>query len=235
MRQGSPKPRTGNLETHSRSQVNLNQNHTTPWPIVRVGKRSGEEMCANGRKQDGESTGGGVLTLGLKPPFSYYGHRPALGSSLDCGSHILPLIGDVKLALAGVRPEAFPYKRHRGWGGGGGREQPRVSGCCTHSRRHSPVPTGFCDRQGKGSPAPRLRRNSDGQLHWESQPGIHLPFQSVSPPRQLYTGSAGPGTSQALGTLEGWECGYKACWSDVKTEPELSVHTHTAGAHMHLG
>lgn len=60
------------------------------------------------------------MTLGLKPPFSYYGHRPALGSSLDCGSHILPLIGDVKLALAGVRPEAFPYKRHRGWGGGGG-------------------------------------------------------------------------------------------------------------------
>lgn len=23
-------------------------------------------------------------------------------------------MGDVKLALAGVRPEAFPYKRHRG-------------------------------------------------------------------------------------------------------------------------
>lgn len=74
MRQGSPKPRIENLETHSRSQVNLNQNHTTPWPIVRVGKRSGEEMCANGIKQDG-----GVLTLGLKPPFQLLWTQTCLG------------------------------------------------------------------------------------------------------------------------------------------------------------
>lgn len=48
VRQDSPRPRIGNLETHSGSQVNLNQNHTTPRPIVRVGKKSGEEMCVDG-------------------------------------------------------------------------------------------------------------------------------------------------------------------------------------------
>lgn len=148
MRQGSPKPRIGNLETHSRSQVNLNQNHTTPWPIVRVSKRSGEETCANGRKQDGESTEGGVLTLGLKPPFQLLWTQTCLGklSRLQL-AHSSPADGGCEAGLGWIRPEAFPYKRHRG------REQPRVSGCCTHSRRHSPVPTGFCDRQGKGSPA----------------------------------------------------------------------------------
>lgn len=115
MRQGSPKPRIGNLETHSRSQVNLNQNHTTPWPIVRVSKRSGEETCANGRKQDGESTEGGVLTLGLKPPFQLLWTETCLGklSRLQL-AHSSPADGGCEAGLGWIRPKAFPYKRHRG-------------------------------------------------------------------------------------------------------------------------
>lgn len=202
-----------------------------------MGEGSGKEACVNGWPENrmGECRKRCldlrlktlVLVTGDNCPAST-GHGLPLGHSLDCGFPIhLPLMVDVKLTISWSKSWAFLYKRPR-------ERRAAKNECCTHT--HSPVPTGFCDRQGKVSPAPREAEGFQGDTAtanstWESQPGIqasHLPFQCISIPRQLSEGSVGTSTPQPQGfRILGY--GSKACWSDVETEPELSLYTHTPG------
>lgn len=114
-------------------------------------------MLMAGLKTGQERARGDILILGLKSPsqslvttvLQALDRGLPLGHALDRGYHIhLPLTVDVELTT-GWSKRFFSINATRSG------KQAKMNAC--HTCTHLPVPTGFRDRQGKGSPALRLR------------------------------------------------------------------------------